>query len=90
MDNYLVSRDRAQRWFLGTDQEQVIRQWNLAHSEQWIYVDFLGRTYRICRTTGAVMRCWEDGQAGYEETLSVFDLLAHPGICPVSMHRLIV
>lgn len=77
MDNYVASRDRAQRYFLGFDQETLIRNWKLMHNDTSIFVNFLGRAYRICRNTGAVF-CKEDGlQANFNVVLSIFDLLCH-------------
>lgn len=79
-DNYQISRDRAQAYFLGFDQQRMIDAWNLAHDEQYLYTDFLGRPYRICRTTGRVYG--SGGQeAGFEEVLSIFDLLCHESPC---------
>lgn len=77
MNNYEVSRDRAQKYFLNFDQEALIRFWNLAHDRQWLYVDFFGRPYRICRSSGRIFRCWDDSQADFSEVLSIFDLLCH-------------
>ena len=75
-DNYQFSRDRAQAYFLRFDQQALVDAWNLRHDEQYLYPDFLGRPYRICRKTGCVFR--PDGQeAGFEESLSLFDLLCH-------------
>lgn len=77
MDNYAVSRDRAQRYFLGFDQQAMIRGWQLKYDDTSIYVDFLGRRYRICRATGAVCRLPERVPADHNEVLSIFDLLCH-------------
>ena len=79
MDNYEVSRDRAQAFFLSFDQEMIIRTWNLKHDENCMYVDFVGRSYAVCRKTGAVVRLFDGKQAGFAEVLSIFDLLCHPG-----------
>ena len=79
MDNYLLSRDRAQDHFLRFDQEDIIRAWDLKSDEESLYVTFLGRPYRVCRRTGRVTRLWDGAQAGYEEVLSIFDLLCHEG-----------
>lgn len=77
-DNYQLSRDRAQVYFLNFDQHAMIDAWNLRHDEQYLYPVFLGRTYRISRESGTVFR--PDGQAaGFEESLSLFDLLCHEG-----------
>ena len=75
MDNYQISRNRAQAYFLNFDQETLIRQWNLRHDEAALYLTFFGSAYTICRKTGAIT-CG-DTQAGFEETLTIFDLLCH-------------
>lgn len=79
MDNYQISRDRAQDFFLGFDQEAIIRAWGLERDENSLYVDFFGRKYAVCRKTGAVTRLWTGEQAGFGEVLSIFDLLCHEG-----------
>ena len=79
-DNYQLSRDRAQAYFLRFDQQAIVGAWNLRHDKQYLYPDFLGESYRICRKTGRVFR--SDGQeAGFEEALSIFDLLCHESPC---------
>jgi len=77
MDNYTLSRDRAQAWFLRFDQQALIGRWQLPHDEKRLYVRFLGRDYAIDRASGQVFR--GDIQAGFSETLSIFDLLCHEG-----------
>lgn len=79
MDNYQLSRDRAQAYFLRFDQEAIIKQWQLKQDEDWLYLDFLSMPYRICRKTGIVERCRDNTQAGHGEVLSIFDLLCHEG-----------
>lgn len=79
MDNYKLSRDRAQAYFLGFDQQKIIGDWNLKYDEENLYVDFLGRPYGISRSTGIVTRLWSGEQAGFDEVLSIFDLLCHTG-----------
>ena len=78
MDNYQLSRDRAQRYFLNFDQEALIRTWDLTHTKDILYISFLGREYAISRKNGGI--CRDDGtEAGFEEVLSIFDLLCHEG-----------
>ena len=77
MDNYEVSRDRAQRYFLGFDQEKLLNTWHLRHNDAFIYTDFLGQGYRICRTTGEVFYHKDGKQADFNVVLSIFDLLCH-------------
>lgn len=79
MNNYERSRDRAQNYFLTFDQQRIIDAWNLASDEDWLYLDFMHLSYRIHRKTGSVIRCRDGSSAGFEETLSIFDLLCHQG-----------
>lgn len=79
MDNYRISRDRAQAYFLNFDQNAVIRAWNLPHDDDFLYPVFLGRPYRVHRKTGSVTRQWDGREAEYREVLSIFDLLCHEG-----------
>ena len=79
MDNYQISRDRAQAYFLGFDQDAIGKAWDLRQDEKHLYVRFLGRPYSICRETGAVTRLWDGQEADFGETLSIFDLLCHQG-----------
>ena len=75
-DNYKISRDRAIEYFLSFDQDVLIRNWALSCDDDRLFVSFLGSVYAICRHTGRVFR--PDGQeSGFEETLSLFDLLCH-------------
>ena len=84
MDNYGISRERAQAYFLNFDQEEVIRAWGLEHDGEKLYVTFFGRRYAISRQTGAVTRLWGGETAGFGEVLSIFDLLCHDGVKTVS------
>jgi len=77
LDNYEISRDRAQAFFLGFDQQAIIDAWGLQSDENWLYLRFLNRPYRVCRKTGSIFRCWSGQQANFEEVLSIFDLLCH-------------
>ena len=79
MDNYRISRDRAQAYFLNFDQDAVIRAWDLPHDDDYLYPVFLGRGYRIHRKTGSVIRQWDGREAEFQEVLSIFDLLCHQG-----------
>ena len=79
MDNYELARDRAQAYFLGFDQQRMICTWNLKNDREKLYVVFLGREYAIHRKTGMVTEISSGDQAGFEEVLSIFDLLCHPG-----------
>lgn len=80
-DNYLIRREEAKKYFLGFDQQEIINRWNLQADASYIYVVFLHRDYRIERKKGQVESS-DDGfktvrEAGFEEVLSVFDLICH-------------
>lgn len=75
-DNYQLSRDRAQAFFLRYDQQRILDSWPVSHTDDTMTLVFFGRTYHLCRNTGVIRRA--DGQeADYEEALSIFDLLCH-------------
>lgn len=80
MDNYAISKERAQRYFLSFDQEKLLRLWPLRHDENSIFITFLHRDYCICRRTGQVCRLEDMQAADYGEVLSIFDLLCHEGL----------
>ena len=46
MDNYKLSRDRAQAYFLGFDQAAIAKNWCLKTDETSIYVEFFGKIGR--------------------------------------------
>lgn len=75
MDNYERSRDRAQAYFLNFDQQTMIDTWHLRHDDNFLYLTFFGKSYSICRRTG--MTTCSGAAAGFEETLTVFDLLCY-------------
>lgn len=83
MDNYILSRNRAQKYFLNFDQEKLIREMDLPYDENYLYVNFVTFPYRINRLTGVVEKSIDQFQtvreANYNEVLSIFDLLCHDG-----------
>lgn len=82
MDNYEISRDRAQTYFLNFDQQAIIDRWGLQYDTDYLYLDFVSRPYRVCRKSGRIDRLFDGSQAGYSEVLSIFDLLCHKGNDP--------
>lgn len=44
----------ARELFLKYDQEEIIRKYRLAHDEEWLYLRFLDRDYRISRGSGEI------------------------------------
>ena len=79
MDNYAISKERAQRFFLGFDQEKILHRWAFRHDDDHIFLRFLGREYQVCRHTGQVFRLPQMEEAEHGEVLSIFDLMCHQG-----------
>ena len=73
--NYDVTRDRVEREFPRYDQEAVIEKFHLAHGKDHIYLRFTARDYRIDRHTGRVERLPEASHAGFNEVMTIFDVL---------------
>ncbi len=84
--NYEIMKKDAQRLFLNYDQEHMIRKFHLEHDADYLYLEFVARDYRIDRRTGET--AWREEtdssapsgiwhEAGFEEALSVFDVLCY-------------
>lgn len=79
--NYETMRDRMQLKFLEYDQERMIEKFRLRHDDEYLYIRFVQRMYRIGRRTGKTE--WSEDNfrsstaAGYNEAMSIFDLLCN-------------
>ena len=78
--NYDIMRDRMELEFVKYDQLEMIRKFSLRHDEDFLYLRFVGREYRINRTCGRV-EWYSDAEklfihAGYNESMTIFDVLA--------------
>ena len=49
--NYDKTREDAEQRFLAYDQEKMIRKFSLKADENYLYLRFVGRDYRISRKT---------------------------------------
>lgn len=81
ISNYEIAKCNAKNDFLKYDQDEMIKKWKLVSDEQFIYVEMLGRTYRVNRMDGVVegsgnqfADCCE---ADYNETMTIYDLLCY-------------
>lgn len=76
--NYLIQAQQAKKRFLTYDQDALIRKFRLQSDENFIYVNFLCKLYRISRTTGDMAYRegdrWADGNS-YGEVMTLLDLL---------------
>ncbi len=73
--NYDITRDRVEGEFPRYDQEAAIKKFNLAHDEDYIYLRFTAHDYRIDRRTGRVERLPEASHAGFNEVMTIYDVL---------------
>lgn len=77
--NYDLMRDQVRSLFLKYDQEIMIQRFSLLADSEYLYIKFLGRQYRINRSTG-VAEWSEDGfthctLANYNESMAIYDVL---------------
>ena len=73
--NYDITRDRVEGEFPRYDQESVIEKFHLAHDGDCIYIRFAAQDYRISRRTGRVERMPEAVHAGFNEVMTIYDVL---------------
>ena len=86
-NNYEQTRNQMRPHFLTFSQEDMIRKFSLAHDEDYLYLRFCGRSYRISRSTGIVE--WsEDGfqtawEGDFNESMTLYDVLcfSREGCC---------
>jgi len=78
-NNYVEMRNQMRLHFLSYDQNTMIRKFRLDSNEDYLYLDFLGRNYRISRKTGIVDYqnnpgdIWVEGD--YNESMTIYDVL---------------
>ena len=78
--NYDTMRARMELEFAQYDQQAMIQKFSLRHDENFLYLPFVGREYRIHRASGRV-EWYSDTEkafvhAGYNESMTIFDVLA--------------
>ncbi|MBQ8975097.1 MAG: DUF3786 domain-containing protein [Oscillospiraceae bacterium] len=77
--NYEIMKDKMHHQFLEYDQDAMIERFALKHDDDYIYIRFFDRQYRINRRDGGVT--WTDdgfvhsGDAGYNEAMTIYDVL---------------
>lgn len=78
-NNYAIQVEQAKKLFLTYDQGEIIDKLGLAHDDTYLYLPFLGCTYRIHRATADVEK--QEGEGPYQdgnsfnEVLTIFDAL---------------
>lgn len=78
-DNYEQMRNQMRPHFLTFDQEKMIRKFSLEHDQEYLYIGFCGRPYRIGRKSGIVE--WSEDQfqtcieGDFNESMTIYDVL---------------
>ena len=80
ISNYELMRDKMEKKFLDFDQEKMIEKYALKHDGDYLYLNFIGREYRIGRKSGRV-ELTDDHfvtavHAGYNDAMTIFDVLS--------------
>lgn len=76
-NNYLIQAADAKQRFLTYDQQHLIEKFRLEHDDDYFYIPFLCRPYRLNRHTGDLERkaeTWHDANS-YEEVMTLLDIL---------------
>lgn len=79
VSNYEITKQRVRSEFLKYDQTKMIQKFSLEYDDNYLYIWFLGRPYRIHRKTGLLE--WSEDQfatcveGDFNETLTIYDLL---------------
>ena len=72
-NNYETMKLQMRDEFLKYDQAAMIEKFGLRSDDENIYITFLGTEYAVDRSTGDVRS--EHGEAGYNEALTIYDVL---------------
>ena len=85
--NYDLMVEQVKKLFLEYDQQMMIDKFNLKYDEKFLYIAFLKQVYRIDRRTGTVTygAIGKEKPAGYNEVMSIYDMLSYSGDRPVTL-----
>ena len=66
VSNYEITRNRMRDEFIKYDQEKMIQKFSLKNDRQYLYLDFMGRPYRL----RAAKTVWWNGlRTGFTQSL---------------------
>ena len=93
VSNYEEMKNRMALSFLQYDQDVLIRKYALAADEEFLYLRFVSREYRLSRRTGQVEGSDNGFQtvfpADYNEAMSIYDVLCYPQDAPRASEKLV-
>jgi hypothetical protein len=79
--NYEIMKNQMSSEFIKYDQNKMIKKFSLPYDEQYIYIRFVEREYRISRLAGVVT--WSEdnfeteNEADYNEAMTIYDVLCY-------------
>ena len=77
-DNYKIQAQQAKQYFLGYDQEGLIRKLGLQADDRYLYDELLCKLHRIDRRTGDIQKqegaCWVAADS-HAEVMTLLDLI---------------
>lgn len=79
--NYEIMKKQMSGEFIKYDQNKMIRKFSLPFDENYIYIKFVGRNYRINRKNGTVE--WSEDnfltavEGDYTEAMTIYDVLCY-------------
>lgn len=78
--NYEIMKHRMQEEFAACDMDAICREWELKQEGDKIQVTFVGRTYLLDQSSGAVYLSGEDGicEADFNVSMTLYDILTRP------------
>lgn len=81
ISNYEQTRNQMEKEFLHYDQEKMIARYALKSDPSYIYINFVGKEYRVDRNTGRVEWSEDSFQTGvhadFNESMTIFDVLCY-------------
>lgn len=81
ISNYEITRNKMRDEFVKYDQEMMIQKFHLDHNEEYLFIHFVDRDYRINRKDG-VVEGTQDGfittvLADFNESMTIYDVLCY-------------
>ena len=81
ISNYEIMRNRMRDEFLKYDQDKILKKYDLKYDDDYIYIRFVDRDYRVGRKTG-IVEGTTDGfvttfEGDYNESMSIYYVLCY-------------
>ncbi len=81
LSNYEIAKQRVQEQFYSYNHGEIAEKLNIPLQDGYLYLELLGRTYRICCQTGCV-EWFKEGssdtrEADFNEVMIIYDILCY-------------